>query len=123
MAAVLDAPLKYAALDAHSSPSVPARLATPRLHVPEIQKGDTDGPQEYDVWVALPRRSHVPIRATLTVLMVGVVVLEGILAKYGMAAPDAVLLALIPLVGGAVYGDTVRPSGMAPASKAKSLPD
>ncbi len=123
MAAVLETALKYAALDAHSSSAAPARLPTPRRHVPETQEVVIGPEVGYDAWVALPRRSHVPIRATLTVLMVGVVVLEGILAKYGMAAPDAVLLALIPLVGGAVYGDTVRPAGMAPASKAKSLPD
>lgn len=104
-------------------PSSPTRLHTPRVEGTETQKVGTELDPGYDGWVPLPRRSHVPIRATLTVLMVGVVVLEGILAKFGMAAPTELLLALIPLVGGAVYGDTIRPSGMAPAAKAKPLAD
>lgn len=75
----------------------------------------------YDAWVSLPRRYSIPIRASLTMLMIAVVVLEGVLHHYGMAASDALLLALVGLVGGAVAGDTVRPAGMAPASKAKPL--
>lgn len=52
------------------------------------------------------------VRATLTLVIIVVGVVEGILGHFGMAMPESALMALIALVSAAIVGDTVRPSGM-----------
>ena len=60
----------------------------------------------------------LPVRVSLTVFIVVVAVLQGILAKYGLAMETGVLSDLVYLVGAAVLGDTWRPSGSSMAATA-----
>lgn len=52
------------------------------------------------------------MRMTLTLVIIVVAVAEGILTHFGLGMDASTLTALIALVGTAVVGDSVRPSGM-----------
>lgn len=62
----------------------------------------------------LRKLQRTPIRASLTVFITVVCVLEGILAHWGMAMESTPLMALIALFGGMVTSEHLRPSGTAP---------
>lgn len=72
---------------------------------------------------ALPK-SQRGVRASLVGMTVLVSFLNGILDRWNLGMTQEVLMALIALVGAAVVGDTVRPSGMAknapPSAAARS---
>lgn len=104
------------------------RLTTPKGATWEHAKSQEVSPDllpfdpedEYDDLVLLPKTSHPwPVRVSLIVLGCTVAVLN---AAFHLGISDAVVLALIGLVTAGVAGDTVRPSGMAAASRAKPLP-